>query len=137
VASPATTRSQARRLAVVSLVDRRRNTLCRYLRSAGHHVLETYTADQTVAVAVSKRIDVAVLDQDFFLETEGWSVARSLKMVRPGICVVLVSRAQNWKQRLPQGVDLVLSHSDEPRLLTARIEQLHSKQRAKAQKSAG
>jgi DNA-binding response OmpR family regulator len=108
---------------VLCVVDRRRNPAARFLRDAGFDVLETFTTDQAVALSVSRQIDCVVLDQGFFLETEDWSVAQSLKMVRPNICVLLVSRAVRIGHRLPQGVDGEVS-SFEPQQVVEAVRRL-------------
>ena len=99
-------------LAVVCLVDRRRNALCRSLSAAGITVTESFTTDQVVAVCVSKHVDAVVLDQEFFVELDGWSVAQSIKLVKPTICVLLATRAQLLSSRVPRGVDAVRTSSD-------------------------
>ncbi len=104
-------------LTLICVVDRRRNSLCRALRNAGNNVIETFTTDQAVAVCVSNKIDAVVLDQEFFVEVDGWSVAQSLKMVKPSICVILVTRAQSLHKSLPQGVDAMLSSRDSEAIL--------------------
>jgi DNA-binding response OmpR family regulator len=101
-------RTTARGITVVCLVDRRRNPLSRVMRHAGFTVIDSFTADQAVAICVNNSIDAVVLDQDFFVETEGWSVAQSLKSVRPKLCVLLVSRVQRFREKLPRGVDMIV-----------------------------
>lgn len=93
---------------VLCVVDRRRNPVARTLRRAGFVILETFTTDQAVALSVSNRIDCVVLDQEFFVETDGWSVAQSLKLVRPNMCILLVSRAAHLNDRLPKSVDAIV-----------------------------
>ncbi len=102
---------------MVCVVDRRRNSVCRALRNAGNNVIETFTTDQAVAVCVSNRIDAVVLDQEFFVEVDGWSVAQSLKMVKPSICVLLVTRAKPIHKGLPKGVDAIVSTRDTEAIL--------------------
>ena len=104
-------------LTVVCLVDRRRNTIFRGLRKAGITVIETFTTDQAVAVCVSNRVDAVVLDQEFFVEVDGWSVAQSIKLVKPSTCVVLATRANFLTHRRPSGVDAVLRSTDVPAIL--------------------
>ena len=99
-------------LTLVCVVDRRRNSLCRWLRKSGNTVIETFTTDQAVAMCVSNRIDAVVLDQEFFIEVDGWSVAQSLKLVKPTMCVVLVTRAKQLYKGLPNGVDALVSNRD-------------------------
>ncbi|MGH9644132.1 MAG: hypothetical protein ACRD3Q_17135 [Terriglobales bacterium] len=104
-------------LTVVCLVDRRRNTLARGLRKAGIIVIETFTTDQAVAVCVSNHIDAIVLDQEFFIEVDGWSVAQSIKLVRPSACVLLATRARVLAERPPKGVDTVLPSDNIPAII--------------------
>lgn len=104
-------------LTVVSVVDRRRNTTCRAMRNAGFHVIETFTTDQAVALCVSNKIDAVVLDQAFFVEVDGWSVAQSVKMVKPSICVILVSRAARFSDSLPKGVDAIVPQREPARVV--------------------
>jgi hypothetical protein len=99
-------------ITAVCLVDRRRNALCRALRNARITVIETFTTDQTVALCVSNRIDAVVLDQEFFVEVDGWSVAQSVKLVKPSICVLLATRAKFLTNNSPKGVDAIVSHRD-------------------------
>ena len=109
-------------LTVVCVVDRRRNAIARALRSAGNIVIESFTTDQAVALCVSNRIDAVVLDQEFFVEVDGWSVAQSLKLVKPGVCVLLVARATPLRKALPQGVDAMVAQGDPDRILLALAE---------------
>lgn len=99
-------------LTVICVVDRRRNTLSRALRHAGNTVIETFTTDQAVALCVSNKVDAVILDQEFFVETDGWSVAQSIKLVKPRICVLLATRARALNDRLPKAVDAMVSHNN-------------------------
>ena len=107
-------RTVSRGITIVCLVDRRRNPLSRVMRHAGFTVIDSFTADQAVAICVNNDVDAVVLDQGFFVETEGWSVAQSLKLIRPKLCVLLVSRAVSLRERLPKGVDVVVPQ-DKPK----------------------
>jgi len=99
-------------LTVVCVVDRRRNSLSRAMRSEGITVIETFTTDQAVAMCVSNQIDAVILDQEFFVEIDGWSVAQSLKLVKPRICVLLATRARALNDKLPKGVDAMVAHRE-------------------------
>jgi DNA-binding response OmpR family regulator len=116
-------RAVARGITIICLVDRRRNPLSRVLRHAGFTVIDSFTADQVVAICVNNNIDAVVLDQDFFVETEGWSVAQSLKLIRPNVCVLLVSRAKRLHDRVPKGVDMIVTQ-DEPRHAVAALRKM-------------
>jgi DNA-binding response OmpR family regulator len=93
------------------------------MRHAGFTVIDSFTADQVVAICVNNSIDAVVLDQDLFVETEGWSVAQSLKLVRPKLCVLLVSRATRLHDRLPKGVDAVVPQ-EKPQLAVAALRKM-------------
>lgn len=101
-----------RKIAILCLADRRRCPEVRLLRKAGYFVTECYSPDHAVALAVNNEFQIALLDQDSFVETDGWSVAQSLKLVRPQLCVVLLSRAIRLIKRVPEGVDAMLSHRE-------------------------
>ena len=64
---------------VLLLTDRRKSALKRHLTNAGYLVAETFTPDQAVAISVNSPVDVVVLDQSYFVETDGWSVANPSK----------------------------------------------------------
>lgn len=112
-----------RQFTILCVVDRRRNELSRALRGAGHIVIESFTLDQAVAIAVNNRVDFAVLDRHTFIETNGWSVAQSLKLVRPTVCVLLVTRALRLHDPLPRGVDAIVRDGN-PASVLGKIEEL-------------
>lgn len=85
--------------------------------------MTTYTPDHAVAICVNNKVDAVVLDQPHFVETEGWSVANSLKMIRTTICVILVVRGKVLTQDLPDGVDAAIADRDQDGLLRT-LEQL-------------
>lgn len=80
--------------------------------------MESYTTDRAVAICVNNTIDAAVLDQECFVETDGWSVAQSLKAVKPNLCIVLVSSARILHKKLPEGVDAMIDAGNPDALLT-------------------
>jgi len=96
---------------VLLLTDRRKSVLKRHLTTAGCLVAETFTPDQAVAICVNSPVDAVVLDQAFFVETEGWSVAQSLKAVKANVCVILVISVERFNEELPQGVDAMVGES--------------------------
>lgn len=113
-------RTVARGITVLCLVDRRRNALSRVMRQAGFTVIDSYTADEVVAICVNNDIDAVVLDQGFLAETEGWSIAQSLKSIRPKLFVLLVSRAVTLRGRPPRGVDAIVPQ-DKPKQTIAAL----------------
>lgn len=90
---------------VLLLTDRRKSVLKRHLTKVGYLVAETFTPDQAVAICVNSPVDAVVLDQSFFVETEGWSIAQSLKAVKAKVCIILVIPVEKFNEELPQGVD--------------------------------
>lgn len=115
---------------VVCLVDRRRNALTRALRRAGFTVVESFTTDQVVAICVNNQIDAVLLDQEFFVEVDGWSVGQSLKLIKANLCVVLASRATHLTSVPPRGVDVVVSHFDLPRVVATVSDLLDNQKRS-------
>ena len=104
---------------ILLLVDRRQSRTARMLKSSGYNIITTFTPDHAVAICVNNKVEAVVLDQQHFVETEGWSVAKSLKMIRANVCVVLVVRGRIMGANLPEGVDAVVpEHEDEALLET-------------------
>ena len=113
---PAFNSSPTRRT-VLLLVDRRQSRTARLLKESGYNVMTTYTPDHAVAICVNNKVDAVVLDQQHFIETEGWSVAKSLKMIRASMCVILVVRGKVVGESLPEGVDAVVTDHSHGELL--------------------
>lgn len=108
---------------VVLLADRRRSHTDKALRAAGYHLVLSFTPDHAVAYCVSNNVDAVVLDQEHFIVTENWSVAQSLKMIKPRICVLLMVRGEIVGDELPAGVDATIAVGDTPALLS-RLKQM-------------
>jgi len=107
------------------LISRADKLLLRKLETLGFKVLEAFTTDRLVADCVNQPVEVVILDQNFFVETAGWSVARSVKHIKPHAYVILVGR-QSWPHdRLPKGVDAIVPVG-EPQQLLGLLEQLHA-----------
>jgi response regulator RpfG family c-di-GMP phosphodiesterase len=103
----------SQRRTVLLLLDRRgANLIKRRLLRENYVVLETYTTDHAVAVCVNQPVDAAVQGQDLFVETEGWSVAQSLKAVKSHLCVILISKARRLTKKLPKGIDAIITGDD-------------------------
>lgn len=110
-------RQNGRKQTILLLVDRRQSRTARILKDLGYGIMTTYTPDHAVAICVNNRVDAVVLDQQHFIETEGWSVANSLKMIRSTICVILVVRGKVLVPNPPNGVDAIVADRDEDALL--------------------
>jgi len=104
---------------IVLLADRRHSQTAKALKSSGYHLVTTFTPDHAVAICVNNRVDVVILDQEHFIQTEGWSVAKSLKMIRANLCVVLVVRGKIVGSEPPDGVDAVVPDHDAQALLAS------------------
>jgi DNA-binding response OmpR family regulator len=107
---------------IVLLADRRQSQTAKSLKGSGYRVLTTFTPDHAVAVCVNTLVRAVILDQDHFIQTDGWSVAQSLKMIRNNICVILVVRGRVLREKVagrmvPAGVDAVVPEQDDQRLL--------------------
>ena len=100
---------KARQPTVLLLVERRDSRLTERLSKAGYRVIETYTTDRAVAVCVNNPVNAVILHQDLFVETDGWSVAQSLKAVKPEVCVLLITEAKKLTTKLPEGVDAIVA----------------------------
>ena len=103
---------------VLLLADRRSSQTAKLLKTSGYRVMTTFTPDHAVAICVNNSVDAVILDQQHFIETEGWSVAKSLKMIR-NVCVILVVRGKMIAYNLPAGVDAVVPERDSAALIAS------------------
>lgn len=97
---------------VLLVADRKASLAARMLQRAGFEVVTTLTVDHAVAMCVNREFAAVVLDQELFVEIDGWNAAQSLKLVRRYICVVLVTRGAARKRRVPKGVDAQIAQKD-------------------------
>lgn len=100
---------------VLLVSDSRHSATLRVLRRAGYEVVTTYTVDHAVAVCASRIFAAVILDQDLFMEIDGWSVAQSIKLVRRDQPVILIthgSRLAEVYDSKPKDVDQILSIDD-------------------------
>jgi PleD family two-component response regulator len=104
---------------IVLLADRRHSQTARALKGLGYRLMTTFTPDHAVAICVNNPVDVVILDQEHFIQTEGWSVAKSLKLVRANLCVILVVRGKIIGGEPPEGVDAVVPDHDAQALSAA------------------
>jgi hypothetical protein len=108
---------------VLLLADRRHSQTAKVLKTSGCRLMMTFTPDHAVAICVNNPVDAVILDQAHFVQTEGWSVAQSLKMIRNNVCVVLVVHGKIMGKRMPEGVDAVVPEND-PDALIATLKDL-------------
>lgn len=104
---------------VLLLADRRQSHTQRALRTAGYRVMLSFTADHAVALCVNSEIDAVVLDQEHFVVTDDWSIAQSVKMIKPRIRVFLIIRGKILSPKLPMDVDAMVPEGDMQPLLKA------------------
>ncbi|HKV93193.1 MAG TPA: hypothetical protein VJW20_11660 [Candidatus Angelobacter sp.] len=112
-------RVPAKNYTLLLLADRRTSQTAKALKGSGYRLMMTFTPDHAVAICVNNTVDAVILDQEHFIQTEGWSVAQSLKMIRHSICVILVIRGKIVGKDLPAGVDAVVPESDPQALLVS------------------
>lgn len=105
------------------LADRRKSHTQNALRTGGYHILLSFTPDHTVALCVNQDVDVVVLDQEHFIVTDDWSVAQSIKMIKPRICVFLIARGKIVGNKMPIGIDAIITEGDTQGLL-AKLKEL-------------
>ena len=106
-------------ITIVLLADRRHSRTAKALKGLGYRLVTTFTPDHAVAICVNNSVDAVILDQEHFIQTEGWSVAQSLKMIRRNLCVILVVRGKLVGGDLPNGVDAVVPDHDAQALTTS------------------
>lgn len=93
---------------VLLVADRRDNRLQRQLERHGYHVLTTYTGDHAVAICASNPVTAVILDQNIFIEVDGWSLAQSLKLVRRDMFIILTLHGRPVSLKAPKGIDSVV-----------------------------
>jgi DNA-binding response OmpR family regulator len=108
---------------IVLLADRKHSQTAKILKGSGYQLMTTFSPDHAVAICVNNPVDIVILDQEHFIQTEGWSVAQSLKMIRNNVFVVLVVRGKIVGSEPPAGVDAVVPDHDAP-ALTATVKHL-------------
>jgi predicted acyltransferase len=103
---------------ILLLADRRQNGTAKALKTAGYQLIMSFTADHAVALTVGNSVDAVIMDQEHIAVAESWSVAKSLKLVRANICVVLVTSGSLTAEEALSGVDAVVPEGDMPALLS-------------------
>lgn len=102
---------------IVLLADKKHTQTSRALESSRYRLMTTFTSDHAVAICVNNPVDVVILDQEHFIHTEGWSVAKSIKLIRNKVFVVLIVRGKIDGNEMPDGVDAIVPDHDAPTLL--------------------
>lgn len=92
------------------------------LRQSNLYALAAATCEQAVAVCVAEVISLAIVDCEALSDGE-WSVAQSLKMVRPALPVILLENDQ-YGSGAPEGVDAVIGTNAPKRDLLNKVHEL-------------
>jgi len=105
--------------------------LVRFLERNGYPVSEAHSPDHLLALCVSNPVEAVIVDVCQLGEIEGWSVAQSVKMVRPSVSVVLLCHGEAPERvELPAAVDALASEADPEGLL--RILNRHTRAKTAA-----
>jgi CheY-like chemotaxis protein len=91
------------RILCVSRSEFQLRTICSAIPSQEYDVVSASTPEQAVAVCASNQLAAVVLDSEFV--TDGWSAAKTLKLVNPSVPVVLLGWPNN--EGAPHGVDAI------------------------------
>ncbi|HET9742711.1 MAG TPA: response regulator [Terriglobales bacterium] len=94
----------------------------KFLRSKRYVVATANSAEHAVALCAANPVEAIVLDQCWLVKADGWSVAQSIKLVKPRVPVVLFCHDPlPGSVQLPAGVDFLVSDRDVQQLaLTLR-----------------
>jgi DNA-binding NtrC family response regulator len=92
------------------------------LRHSDLNVISAITSEQAVANCVAEVISVVIVDCDS-MPGRQWSVAQSLKMVRPALPVILLEKDEKHS-KMPTGIDAVVALSTIEKDLPNKIREL-------------
>ena len=111
----------------VGCTAEQRRSLRSRLKSFGYALSEVSSGHERVAVCASNAIQGVLLDAAFLDQVEGWSLAQSLKMVRPSVSILLLdTERQVRSSALPNGIDAVCRTHDSQEVF-AHLQRLLSK----------
>lgn len=118
MAKPTSISGKSRYL-VLLLLKTHSRFLVGFLQNNGYAISEAHSPDHLVALSLSNPAIAVIVDICQLGEIEGWSVAQSIKMVKPSITVILLFHgAIPVRVDLPTGVDALIVDSDLQELLT-------------------
>lgn len=101
------------------------------LGRSGLHILSAATRDRGVAICVAEAVSLAVLDADS-IRGEQCSLATALKMVRPGLPIILIEERKRLSP-IPDNIDAVVQLGATETLVAKIVELLDSgKQESRA-----
>ncbi len=98
------------------------NSLLHAISLSGYQVSLAFTTDQGVAACMSNHIAAVVLDATFMREAD-WPVAKSLKLIRPSLPILLLDGRDARRGGLPGWIDAVASRESAEEVL-ARLREL-------------
>ena len=109
--------------------------MLREIRRSGFQVTLAFTTDQGVAVCMGNQVAAVVLDAAF-IRNDDWSVAKSLKLVKPGLPVLLLDcRDLSRRDGLPQNIDAIAS-ADDPKEVLIKLRRLLGQQLRATEKAS-
>jgi DNA-binding NtrC family response regulator len=98
---------------ILLLLDSHSRFLQQLLDSQGYTTAYANAADRALALCVSNPVQAIVIDQCLLEDVDGWSVAQSVKMVKPSLPVILLCHGPApTKTTLPTDVDFLVSDTD-------------------------
>lgn len=99
------------------------NPLLHAISLSGYQVSLAFTTDQGVAACMNNHIAAVVLDAMFMREAD-WPVAKSLKLIKPSLPILLLDgRDASRTRELPGWIDAVAS-KESPEEVLARLKDL-------------
>ncbi len=99
------------------------NPMLHAISVSGYQVLLAFTSDQGVVACMSSHIAAVVLDAAFMREAD-WPVAKSLKLIRPSLPILLLDgKDATRRDGLPECIDAVASKESHEDVL-ARLKEL-------------
>jgi DNA-binding NtrC family response regulator len=98
---------------ILLLLETHSRFLQQFLESQGYATAYASAADHALALCVSNPVQAIVIDQCLLEDVDGWSVAQSVKMVKPSLPVILLCHGPApAKVTLPTDVDFLVSDAD-------------------------
>ena len=98
-------------------------TILRQFQAVQLEVVFAATTDAAVALLMGNPFSAVVLDAAL-IRNDDWTVAKSLKLIKPNIPIVLLdARRLGDRKALPANIDVLIS-SDDPNEILVKIRQL-------------
>lgn len=94
------------------------------MKSGGLDVTLALTSDDGVALCLGNHFAAVVLDASL-IRKDDWTVAKSLKLIKPGLPIVLLDPRSSRRDTLPPDIDVCAS-CDDPRDVLVKLRYLVS-----------